>query len=68
MTNVTSQTVTMNVGGPFKFCSVGVAGADVAGLKLLELLLGAEFIGLEKGNRLAGNAALTGKGDAYHDQ
>ena len=28
------------------FCCVGVAGTDVARLQLLELLLGAEFVGL----------------------
>lgn len=34
----------MDVGCPFEFCGVGVAGAYVAGLKLLELLLRAEFV------------------------
>ena len=36
----------MDVGCPFEFCGVGVAGAYVARLELLELLLGAEFVGL----------------------
>ena len=39
----------MDVGCPFEFRGVGVAGADVAGLKLLELLLGAEFVCLVGG-------------------
>lgn len=30
-------------------CGVGVAGADVARLELLQLLLGAEFVGLRGG-------------------
>ena len=34
----------MDVGCPFEFRGVGVAGAYVAGLKLLELLLRAEFV------------------------
>ena len=34
----------MDVRCPFEFCGVSVAGAYVAGLKLLELLLGAEFV------------------------
>lgn len=34
----------MDVGCPFEFCGVSVAGAYVAGLKLLELLLRAEFV------------------------
>lgn len=29
------------------FRGVGMAGADVSGLELLELLLGSEFVGLE---------------------
>lgn len=36
----------MDVGGPFMFSRVGVAGADVSRLELLELLLCAEFVGL----------------------
>lgn len=34
----------MDVGCPFEFSGVGVTGAYVAGLKLLELLLRAEFV------------------------
>ncbi len=45
----------MDVGGPVVLCRVGVAGADVAGLEGLELLLGAEFVGLEgEGGGLVG--------------
>ncbi len=36
----------MDIACPFEFCRVGVPGAYVAGLELLELLLGAEFVGL----------------------
>jgi hypothetical protein len=36
----------MNIGRPFELRGVGVAGADVACLELLKLLLGAEFVGL----------------------
>lgn len=36
--------VPCDVGGPFVFCRVGVAGADVARLELLELLGCAEFV------------------------
>ena len=39
----------MDVGDPFEFRGVGVAGADVAGLEGFELLLGAEFVGLGGG-------------------
>lgn len=41
--------VAVDVGRPVEFGRVGVAGADVAGLQRLELLLGAEFVGLEVG-------------------
>lgn len=44
MPDVACETITVDVGGPFEFGGVGVAGADVAGLQLLELLLGAEFV------------------------
>ena len=46
MAEVGSEAVAVDVGCPFEFRGVGVAGADVAGLELLELLLGAEFVGL----------------------
>jgi len=36
--------VTSDVGGPFVFGGVGVAGPDVFVLESLELLLGAEFV------------------------
>ena len=48
MTDVTSVTVAMHVGRPFELGRVGVSGADVAGLELLQLLLGAQFVGLGK--------------------
>ncbi len=35
-----------DVGGPLVFGGVGVAGPDVFVLESLELLLGAEFVGL----------------------
>jgi len=46
--------VAVDVGRPFVLCGVGVAGADVAGLELLELLLGAEFVGLGGGGGVSG--------------
>lgn len=46
MSNVASIAVSRNVRRPFKLRRVCVTGADVAGLKLLELLLCAEFVGL----------------------
>lgn len=46
MADVAGQAITVDVGGPFEFGRVGVAGAHVAGLELLELLLRAEFVGL----------------------
>lgn len=49
MTDVRGVAVAMDVGGPFVLCGVGVAGADVAGLQSFELLLRAEFVGLEGG-------------------
>lgn len=48
MADVGSEAIAVDVGGPFEFRGVGVAGADIAGLELLELLLGAEFVGLLK--------------------
>lgn len=44
MSYIARIAVAMDVGGPFVLCCVGVAGADVARLELLELLLGAEFV------------------------
>ena len=38
--------VAVDVACPFVFRGVGVAGPDVAGLELFELLLRAEFVGL----------------------
>ena len=49
MPNIGSVAVSVDVGCPFEFCGVGVAGAYVAGLELLELLLRAEFVGLVGG-------------------
>jgi len=44
--DVAGVAVTLDVGGPLKFRRVGVSGADVAGLQLLELLLRAELVSL----------------------
>lgn len=52
MSDIACQTIAVDVGRPFEFGGVGVAGADVAGLELLELLLRAEFVGLERGVRV----------------
>ncbi len=46
MSDIRGVRVAVDVGGPVVFGRVGVAGADVAGLEGLELLLGAEFVGL----------------------
>ena len=46
MPDVRGVGIAVNVGSPFELGGVCVAGAHVAGLKLLELLLGAEFVGL----------------------
>jgi hypothetical protein len=46
VTNVGCVSVASNIGGPFKFGCIGMACTNVAGLKLLELLLGAELVGL----------------------
>lgn len=48
MPDIAGQAVAVDVGGPFEFGSVGVAGPDVAGLELLQLLLGAEFVCLSR--------------------
>jgi len=63
--------VAVDVGRPFVLCGVGVAGADVAGLELLELLLGAEFVGLGGGGGGVsgeGKGKWGGDGRAYHDR
>lgn len=57
MSDIRSVAITVDVGCPFELCGVGVAGADVAGLKLLELLLRAEFVCL-----FAGEVLLVGFG------
>lgn len=49
MADVGRVRVAVDVGRPLELGGVGVAGADVAGLELLELLLGAEFVGLDLG-------------------
>lgn len=45
MAYVGSVRVAHDVGGPFEFGGVGVAGTDVTGLERFEVLLGAEFVG-----------------------
>lgn len=64
----------MDVGCPFEFCGVSVAGAYVAGLQLLELLLRAEFVCLFGGRELLVNWVLEmgwvkeeGCCETYHD-
>jgi len=49
MTNIARVRVALDVGGPLEARGIGVAGADVAGLEGLELLLGAEFVCLVEG-------------------
>ena len=49
MTDVRGVRVAVDVGRPFVLGRVGVAGAHVAGLQRFELLLGAEFVGLDWG-------------------
>jgi hypothetical protein len=49
MSDVRAEGVAGDVGGPFVFCGVAGADADVAGLKGLEVLLGAQFIGHVRG-------------------
>jgi hypothetical protein len=44
--NVRRIRISVDVRHPFKLGSIGVTCADVACLELLELLLGAEFVGL----------------------
>ena len=49
MADVAGVGVAVDVGDPFEFGGVGVAGADVARLEGFELLLRAEFVGLGGG-------------------
>ena len=44
MSDVGGVAVAVDIGGPFELCCVCVAGADVARLEGLELLLGAELV------------------------
>ncbi len=46
MSYIARIAVSVDVAGPFVLGGVGVSGTYVAGLELLELLLGAEFVGL----------------------
>ena len=46
MADVAGVTITSYIGCPFKFACIGVAGTDMTGLKLFELLLRTKFIGL----------------------
>jgi hypothetical protein len=65
MPYVRREGVSMDIGGPFMLCSVGVSGSDVSGLELLELLLGAKFIGLRRGEppRCVRNGVAEGEGE-----
>ena len=47
MADVAGVRVAMDVAGPLELGRVRVARADVARLELFQLLLGAEFVGLE---------------------
>jgi hypothetical protein len=46
VSNVRSVGIAVDVGSPFEFRRVRMAGSYITGLQLLKLLLGAEFIGL----------------------
>lgn len=46
MTDIARITISLDVGRPFEFGRVGVSRANITGLKLFELLLGSQFIGL----------------------
>ena len=46
MTDVAGITIAGYVRSPFKFAGISVAGTDMTGLKLFELLLRTKFIGL----------------------
>jgi len=46
VSDVRRQTVTLDVRDPFELRRVRVSGPDVAGLKLLELLLRTKLVGL----------------------
>lgn len=67
MANVASQTITVDVRGPFKLCSICMTCTDVAGLKLLELLLSAEFVGLGTTRSVSGSRAGREDASTYHD-
>lgn len=45
MADVGVVAITEDVGGPFVFRGVGVAGTDVSGLQSLEILESAQFVG-----------------------
>jgi hypothetical protein len=47
MTDIRGKTVTSNVASPLKLCRIGVTGAYVASLQLLELLLCAKLVCLD---------------------
>lgn len=46
MSNIGCVAVPGNVAGPLELARIGVASSHVAGLELLQLLLRAEFVGL----------------------
>lgn len=48
MTDVAGVAVACDVRSPFKLGGIGVAGADVSGLELLELLLLSELVRLRE--------------------
>lgn len=62
MANVGSVAVARDVGGPFEFRDVGVAGADVARLELFELLGCAQFVCLGDVSRGKGMVGM-GEGE-----
>lgn len=47
MPDIRRERVAVDIRGPFVFRRIGVPGADVSCLELLELLLRAELVGLE---------------------
>jgi hypothetical protein len=47
MSNVRSKAIAGDIACPFEFRGIGVTSSNIAGLELLELLLGAKFIGLD---------------------
>lgn len=54
MADVGVVAITEDVGGPFVFRGVGVAGTDVSGLQGLEVLESAQFIGHFRSQRMSG--------------